>query len=136
MRIPHVALGLKYSPLFVGLVSLSITALAINTTRLRNKLNIWAGDGGNDALRRAARAHGNAVEHGILAAVLLILLEWQRGPVWAVVTRGIAVVSARGAHAAGMLIKDRSIQSFGAGLAYLSELVLSLWVVINALRAI
>ncbi len=67
MRIPHLALGLKYSPLFVGLVSLSITALAINTTRLRNKLNIWAGDGGNDALRRAARAHGNAVEHGILA---------------------------------------------------------------------
>jgi uncharacterized membrane protein YecN with MAPEG domain len=136
MRIPHVALGLKYSPLFVGLVSLSITALAINTTRLRNKLNIWAGDGGNDALRRAARAHGNAVEHGVVAAVLLILLEWQRGPVWAVVTLGIAVVAARAAHAAGMLIKDRSIWGLGVALTYLSELLLSLWVVVNALRAI
>jgi hypothetical protein len=31
MRIPRVALGLKYSPLFVGLVFLLTTALAITS---------------------------------------------------------------------------------------------------------
>ena len=41
MRIPHVALGLKYSPLFVGLISLSITALAINTSVVLTQLQAF-----------------------------------------------------------------------------------------------
>lgn len=137
MRIPHVTpFGLRYSPLFTSLLFLFTTALAINTSRVRGKLKIWAGDGGNDELRRATRAHGLSVEHGILSAVLLILLEWQRTPSWAVVALGILVLAARAAHAGGGIAKERQVASAGAGATYVAELVLGLWVLLNAIRAL
>lgn len=136
MRIPHVQFGLRYSPLFTGLLFLFTTALAMNTSRLRQQLGIFAGDGGNEKLRRASRAHGLSVEHGVVSAVLLILLEWQRTPAWAILTLGIVVLLARAAHALGGIAKEGQVAIAGVAATYLAEVVLGLWVVINALRAL
>jgi uncharacterized membrane protein YecN with MAPEG domain len=52
------------------------------------------------------------------------------------VTLGVLVLASRIAHASGMLLKEHSIGIAGVASTYFSEVVLSLWVVVNALRAI
>ncbi len=88
---------------FVGALVLLITALAMNVTRLRFKLGVSLGDGGDKRLGRAVRAHGNALEHGLLLAVALVLAEVAGLPARWVVGVGWAILAARVAHAAGFL---------------------------------
>ena len=76
--------------------------LAARVSRLRRLLKIGVGDGGNEALLRRIRAHGNYVENMPLFLILIGLIELAGGDrriLWAV---GIAFILARIAHAFGM----------------------------------
>jgi uncharacterized membrane protein YecN with MAPEG domain len=127
---------LTHSPFFVALLLLFVTGLALNTSRNRLRTRVTFGDGGDESLRRASRAHGNAIEHVTVIAILLVLLEVQGvGKAW-IVALGSAALAARALHAAAFIGKIRRIGRVGVVLTYSLELLLGVWVALNGSRTI
>ena len=127
--------SLTCSPFFVALLFLLVTALALNTSRNRLRTHVIFGDGGDEALRRASRAHGNAIEHVTVIAILLLLFELQGAGRVAIVAVGVAALVARALHATAFLAKVRRIGLVGVVITYSLELFLGISVAANALRA-
>src|SRR5256885_9861081 len=127
---------LTHSPFFVALLFLFVTALALNTSRNRLRTHVIFGDGGDEALRRASRAHGNAIEHVTVIAILLVLFEVQgAGKAW-IVAIGLAALAAPGLHAAAFIGRIRRIGLLGVVITYSLELFLCVSVAANGLRTI
>ena len=57
------------------MLALLMLALAIRVIRLRWKLRVGLGDGGDKAMSRAIRVHGNATEHVPIALILMLAAE-------------------------------------------------------------
>ena len=118
-----------------ALIGLLIFALGLNTSLRRMKTGIYKGDGGDEPLRRASRAHGLAVEHGPLLVLLLLLLELQGAPAQALLYVGIAIVVARAWAAISMLGLLRALPgSIPAGLTYTLEFALPVWLLFNVIH--
>ncbi len=64
-------------PLYAAIFGLFYIFLSYRTINLRRKNRRSLGDGGDAALNRAIRVHGNFAEYVPLALVLLFLLESQ-----------------------------------------------------------
>ena len=64
--------------LYAGLIGLLLLALAARISGLRRQRKIGLGDGGDPLLLRAIRAHGNTVEWGVPAIVLLLVADLTR----------------------------------------------------------
>jgi uncharacterized protein len=62
-------------PLYAALLALIFVSLSLRTIRLRQRLRVAIGDGGDERLRRAARAHSNFAEYVPLALLLLFFVE-------------------------------------------------------------
>lgn len=60
---------------YAGLLALLFIALSINIIRLRFKLKVGLGDGGEKPLIKAVRTHGNFAEYIPLALILLASFE-------------------------------------------------------------
>lgn len=88
--------------LYAGLIGLLLLLLAAAVSRLRRNLKIGLGDAGNRELQRAIRAHGNAVEWGVPAILLLLVAELNRASPLLVHACGIAIVLGRALHAVGL----------------------------------
>src|SRR5437899_12941285 len=127
---------LTHPPFFVALLLLFVTALALNTSRNRLRTHVIFGDGGDEALRRASRAHGNAIEHVTVIAILLVLFELQGAGKASIVAVGIAALVARALHAAAFIGKVRRIGLAGVVITYSLELFLGLSVAANGLRTL
>lgn len=119
---------------FVGAIFLLITALAMNVTRLRVKVGTRLGDGGDKRLGFAIRAHGNALEHGLLLAVALVLAEVAGLPPPWVVGLGFAILAARLSHAAGFLRLGFRLSVAGMVVTYGIELGLGAYLLGVAIR--
>jgi uncharacterized protein len=133
---PFPAGQLTHSPFFVALLFLFVTALALNTSRNRLRTHVIFGDGGDDRLRPASRAHGNAIEHVTVIAILLVLLELQgAGKAW-IVAAGTGALAARALHAAAFIGRIRRIGLAGVVITYSLELLLGLSVALNGLRTL
>jgi uncharacterized membrane protein YecN with MAPEG domain len=80
-------------------------------------------------LQVAIRAHGNALEHGIILAVALVLAEVAglRAP-W-VMAIGWTILLARLLHAGGFLRLGCQVQRVGVVISYALELGLSAYLV-------
>lgn len=65
----------KITLTYLALLSLIYAALALRVVSIRRKHSIAFGDGGNEALLRAIRAHGNFIEYVPLASLLVASLE-------------------------------------------------------------
>jgi uncharacterized protein len=76
--------------------------LAIRCGRVRTVNKISMGDGGNDAMVAAMRAHSNFVEYTPFLLVLLALIELSLGsPMWLWAVMGVYMLG-RVAHGLGM----------------------------------
>ena len=99
--------------------------LSVRVSRMRGPLQIGVGDGGNDALARRMRAHGNYAENMPIFLVLLGFLELATGGNLWLWGAGLLFVLARIAHAFGM---DRAganpLRVGGISLSWLVLLVL------------
>ena len=60
-----------------GLLALVFLVLSIRVIKLRGQNSISLGDGGNEALQRAIRGHGNFAEYAPLGVLLLLIAELQ-----------------------------------------------------------
>lgn len=64
-------------PLYAALLGLIYVGLSFRTIGFRRKQRLLLGDGGDKALNRAIRVHGNFSEYVPLTLILLFLLESQ-----------------------------------------------------------
>ena len=115
--------------LYAGLIGLLLIAVAIPISRLRHSRKVGLGDGGDKELARAIRVHGNLVEWGVPAIVLLLVAELTRAPILLLHVCGIALVVGRVMHALGLSRRSgTSVGRFlGTALTWLVLLALALW---------
>lgn len=96
------------SPLYIAVFSLMFALLSLRVIRLRQTVRVAIGDGGDKALRRAIRVHGNFAEYVPLTLILIfaaesvgVSTEWIHG-------LGIALFVGRLLHAYGVSqVKER-----------------------------
>lgn len=107
---------------FTAANTLLLTLLALNVSRVRLRERVAHGDGGVLALKKAMRAHGNGVEHLVVAGLQVLALELMgAGPV-VMATLVLVFTGSRIVHAAGMLTAAPGLRRAGAVGTYLSEL--------------
>jgi hypothetical protein len=89
-------------PPYVALLTLIFLFLSVRTLRLRKRLQIGIGDGGNPQLLRAMRVHSNFAEYVPLCLVLLLLVEGQGAPALLVHGLCVGLLVGRVSHAFGV----------------------------------
>jgi uncharacterized membrane protein YecN with MAPEG domain len=110
---------------FAVLIVLLLTVLAMNTTRYRFTRARSTDPADKEAIRRASRAHGNTLEHGLPVLLLMFFYEINGGGVSTLCIIGTVFVVARLIYVYGMLTKPASKpMQLGATLTYLIELIL------------
>ncbi len=114
--------------LFTALHAVLMVALLVPISRHRHGKRIGLGDGGDEALMRKVRVHGNFVEHVPMALLLLGLLELCGMPAMALWVFGAVLLLARLMHAIGLSrTSGRSVGRFyGTVLTWLDLLVMAL----------
>lgn len=71
----NLSIDLTITALYASLLTLVFLALSFNIIRLRFKLKVGVGDGGETMLIKAVRVHGNFSEYIPLALILLASYE-------------------------------------------------------------
>ena len=126
----------KIALLFASLHVLLMLALLVPVARHRHSQRIGLGTGGDAALERKIRVHGNFIENAPLALLLLALLELCGLPAPWLWTLGAMLLLGRVLHAVGF--SRRSGHSFGrfwgTALTWLVFLLLALCGLWLALR--
>ena len=108
--------------LFVFLNASMLILLAMNISRLRIQQKVANGDGGNVIVKKAIRAHGNGVEHVMVAGLIVLALVFGETPEWYMATMVLGFSVARIVHAVGMLRPHFNARRAGAGATYFFEL--------------
>lgn len=122
--------------LYAGLLGLVAFGVAFPAGRLRGRLGISVGDGGNRELLCAMRRHANFTEWVPLALILIALLELNGAPAAALHSLGAILVLARISHAVGLRPDSmKSLPRFvGATGTILVTLVASIWLLVIYVR--
>ena len=89
--------------IYAALLGLMVIALGSRIAWLRRAHRIGLGDGGNQQLARAIRAHGNLVEYAPLALILMVLCELNGAPAVFLHALGVTLLVGRLLHAQGLL---------------------------------
>lgn len=92
--------------IYASLSALLIVKLTLAVIKLRRKNRVSVGDGGNEELQLAIRAHSNAVEYIPVTLVLLLTLELNGAPKILIHILGAALLIGRILHAMGLPAKD------------------------------
>lgn len=110
-----------------ALCGLLILTLALRVSLLRNRYRVALGDGGNDELMRAIRAHANTVEFVPIFLILSLCQELYAGASSTLMVLVGLFLFARVSFAIGMsLAPVHPLRRVGAGLSYLTLLLMSL----------
>ncbi len=92
--------------IYASLAVLLIVRLSISVIKLRRKYRISLGDGGNEELQVAIRAHANALEYIPITLLLLLMLELNGAPKILIHLLGLVLITGRIIHAIGLSGKD------------------------------
>jgi len=110
--------------LYFGLFGLLMLALKINVGRVRGKEKVMFGDGANEAMQRAIRVQGNAVEDVPVVLIGLAGLAALSAPVMLIHAIGGSFLAGRILHAIGL--GSSSGSSFGRMVGTLVTLIVQL----------
>lgn len=108
---------LAASPLYIALAALTLVALSVRVIRLRRTLKVSLGDGQQERLTRAIRAHGNFAEYISMGLLVLIAVEQVVSKAWIVHALGGALLLGRWLHAYGLDQEPRSYAGRVSGMA-------------------
>lgn len=97
--------------LYTGINGLLLMALAFNVVRHRQRAKVGFGTGGDEALERACRVHGNAIEYVPVGLIIIGALAMTDAPILVVHGIGITLTLGRALHAWGL--STSSGTSFG-----------------------
>lgn len=89
-------------PFYAGVFALIYIALTIRVIVLRNSHSVALGTGGDAALERAIRIHGNFIEYVPLALILLGFAEAQRNSIYLLHVLCLLLLLGRIAHIVGL----------------------------------
>ncbi len=89
------------SALCISLLAILLIALSYRVVRLRQKLGVGLGDGGQPELQQAMRVQANAAEYIPAAMLLLLAFEINGGAMWLAFLLGVVFVAGRAYHAWG-----------------------------------
>lgn len=89
-------------PFYAALLALLFLFLSIHTIRLRRKLRIGVGDGGNALMLRAMRVHANFAEYVPFTLLLIGMLELSGAHQWIIHLLGTTLCISRCLHAYGV----------------------------------
>ncbi|HEY8034979.1 MAG TPA: MAPEG family protein [Methylobacter sp.] len=92
--------------IYASLSALLIVRLSVAVIKLRRKNRVSVGDGGNEELQLAIRAHSNAVEYIPITLMLLLTLELNGAPKILIHLLGATLLIGRILHAMGLPAKD------------------------------
>lgn len=98
----NLSIDLTITALYASLLALVFLFLSFNIIRLRFKLKVGVGDGGERTLIKAVRAHGNFSEYIPLALILLAGYELSNANVVLLHTLGATLLVGRILHAVGL----------------------------------
>ncbi|MFT3809442.1 MAG: MAPEG family protein [Micropepsaceae bacterium] len=101
--------------LYAALNGLIVLLLALNVTRVRMSTKVMIGDGGDQRLLRAFRAHANAVEYVPLILVLLGALAGMKASMLMIHIVGGLLTFGRILHAIGLTRSSGVSIGRGAG---------------------
>lgn len=105
---------------------LLVFVLTANVSKLRIRKQISLGDGGDEQLSQAMRAHGNAIEQLPVFALMILALTVLGAEPWLLAVMVVVFTVARFLHAYGMLANVFPGRRYGAALSYLMQLSASL----------
>jgi uncharacterized membrane protein YecN with MAPEG domain len=111
------AIPVPVTALYAGLLALLLIVFTLRVIRLRWQLRVGTGDGGDKAMSRAIRVHGNAAEHVPIALILLLVAELNRANPALLHGCGVVLVAARVLHAAGLGRSSGASSPRAAGVA-------------------
>jgi uncharacterized membrane protein YecN with MAPEG domain len=114
--------------LYAALCGLLVVALAVRVSITRGKQKVDLGDGGKDAMLRAMRIHGNAVEYIPISLILMFFLELQGSAHWFLHVLGITLIVSRLLHMQGLMQSSKLTPGrlLGTGLGWALIVVMSL----------
>ena len=92
----------QISALYAALLGLLLLGLSWRVTQERQRTRVSLGAGGDEALERAIRTHGNFVEYAPLGILLIALAEMNGAASWWTHATGALLVLARCLHAWGL----------------------------------
>ena len=87
---------------YAAILALFFVGLSLRTLRLRRRLRIPVGDGGNQAMLRAMRVHANFAEYVPITLLLLFFVEATGAGSLFMHTLGVCTVAGRVVHAIGV----------------------------------
>ena len=123
-------MAVPVTALYGALNALLTLALGLNISRLRNKYQLFRGDGGHADLASAVRAHGNNTEHVPLILVLLLVAELSGGSSLMLHVFGGALLVSRLLHGVGVIVASKALTFPGAISTYLLEAALPIYLLI------
>jgi uncharacterized protein len=94
--VPHIV------PVYAALLALLFLYLSVRVMGERGRSHVAIGAGGNIALERRIRVHGNFAEYVPLALVLLAFMEVRGSAAWYLHLLCLALIAGRLAHAIGV----------------------------------
>ncbi len=118
--------------LYLGLAILLITLLAMNISRLRMQERVANGDGGNKRLKKAIRAHMNALEHIVPYTLLLYFLHSTLETTTLFIVLAFGFLFIRVLHSFSMLGSKFRLRQITAGLTYAFEVLACVLVLIGS----
>lgn len=103
--------------------------LAARVSPLRRQLKVGLGDGGDEPMTRAIRAHGNALEWGLPPLLLMLVAELNHASRPLLHVCGIVFLLARIAHSVGLSTHRPGSRGriVGSAVSWLVLAVLALW---------
>jgi uncharacterized membrane protein YecN with MAPEG domain len=113
------------TPAYAAIFALLFVALSLRTIRLRRRVRVGIGSGGDASLERAARVHANFAEYVPLALVLIYFMEIETaGNAW---VHGLcaALLAGRLLHAYGVSQVRENYRFRTAGMALTFIVILS-----------
>lgn len=117
-------MSLTITPIYLGLGALFMAWLTVRVIQLRFRHRVGIGDGGESALARAIRVHGNCAEYLPLLLLITAVIELGGAPAWVVHLFGGATLLGRALHAYGFS------RSEGASMARVLGMALTFGVMI------
>jgi uncharacterized membrane protein YecN with MAPEG domain len=93
---------LTITPLYVALAAIILLVLTIRVIRLRRRLAIGLGTGGDVELEKAIRGHGNFTEYAPIGLIVLASAELSGAAAAWVNAIGILLIAGRLLHAWGL----------------------------------
>ena len=124
----------NYLYLVTAILLFVFIALSINAAFTRRKSGLAVGEGDNETLLRAVRAHGNFVEYTPMFLISLFLIDHVSKNCEYILVIGSGFVLGRISHATSMFLKKGILRITGMFLTFTPLLSNFVYLIINIIK--